>query len=207
MAPQSGASSTLPSPCVLRWTSSAACTSLSFTLGREKVQAELQAGQPDAQVTDMASATLVALNELGVRRPAVLRPYLDELHELNLELLRDAGHEVVGHRNLGLATDVEITAISPRSLMECALASDHRDADVLFLGCSALRACTPGLLDELEERLGKPVLSTQQAFLWHLLRLAGIDDRIGGYGGLLAGRHSPPTGSSPRKTESCDSPT
>ena len=167
-----------------------ACTSLAFTLGIDAVQAELKAGQPGAKVTDMATAALAALEWLGARRLAILTPYLDELHDRNLELFRSAGYEVVADHNLGLATDAEITAISQESLMDCAIHADHADADVLFLGCSAFRACTPGFLDTLEERLGKPVLSSQQAFLWHLLRLAGIQDSIGGYGSLLAERHT-----------------
>ena len=167
-----------------------ACTSLAFALGREAAQAELRSGQPGAKVTDMATAALAALETLGARRPAVLTPYLDELHQRNLELFRDAGYDVVSDRNLGLATDFEITAVTQSSVMECAVAADHAQADVLFIGCSAFRACTPGFLDELEERLRKPVLSSQQVFLWHLLRLAGIDDRVGGYGSLLAERNT-----------------
>jgi ectoine hydroxylase len=166
-----------------------ACTSLAFALGREAVQAELRAAQPDAETTDMASAALAAMDQIGARRPAVLTPYIDELHESNLELFEADGRRVVSHRNLGLRTDTEITALSPRSVAEAAAQVDVAEADVVFIGCSAFRVCTPGFLDALEERLGKPVLSSQQVFLWHMLRLAGIQDRIGGYGSLFAGRH------------------
>lgn len=171
-----------------------ACTSLAFTLGRDQVHAELREAHPQALVTDMASAVLAALEAVGARRIALLTPYVEELHTLNLGLLEGAGLEVVSHRNLGLATDTEITALSRRSILEYGLALDHPDADTLVLGCSAFHACVPGFLDELEERLGKPVISSQQAFLWQLLRLAGIRDEVGGYGGLLAGRNAPVAG-------------
>jgi maleate isomerase len=41
------------------------------------------------------------------------------------------------------------------------------------------------VIARLEDRLGKPVITSTQATLWHALRLAGIDDRIAGYGALL----------------------
>lgn len=165
-----------------------ACTSLAFALGRDHVQRELRAAQPGAQVTDMATALLVALEYVGARRPALLTPYVDELHERNLELLRESGREVVSHRNLGLVTDERISAVSRSALRELAHAVDDDRADALVIACSAFRACRPGFLDALEDELQKPVLSSQQVFLWHLLRLAGVDDTIGGYGSLLSNR-------------------
>jgi maleate isomerase len=41
------------------------------------------------------------------------------------------------------------------------------------------------VIDRLEQALGKPVITSTQATLWHALRLAGIEDRIAGYGRLL----------------------
>ncbi|MFG0320460.1 MAG: phytanoyl-CoA dioxygenase family protein [Planctomycetota bacterium JB042] len=163
-----------------------ACTSLAFALGRDRVREELLSAHADAAVTDMATAVLAALEHVGARRVALLTPYLDELHRMNLDLLAGEGVEVVSHANLGLATDREITAIAPASIRDRALAVDREDADAVVLGCSAFRACAPGFLDALEERLGKPVIGSQQAFLWHLLRLAGVDDRVGGYGRLFS---------------------
>ena len=59
------------------------------------------------------------------------------------------------------------------------------EAEALVVGCSALRACGPGFIDELEAAVGKPVVTSTQAFLWRMLRLAGVDDRIDGYGTLF----------------------
>ncbi|MFT6107687.1 MAG: ectoine hydroxylase [Planctomycetota bacterium] len=169
-----------------------ACTSLAFALGRDDVRAELRAGQPGAQVTDMATATLAALDRLGLRRPALLTPYVDELHQRNLELLRGAGREVVVDSNLGFSTDEEITSITPAALRELALAADDPSADCLVIACSAFRTLGSGYLDALEADLGKPVLSSAQVFLRHLLDLAGVEDSIGGYGSLFR-RHTSKT--------------
>ena len=62
--------------------------------------------------------------------------------------------------------------------------SDTR-ADALIMTCLNTRSHT--VIDRLEQALGKPVITSTQATLWHALRLAGIDDRIKGYGRLLDG--------------------
>ena len=41
------------------------------------------------------------------------------------------------------------------------------------------------ILETLEQDLGRPVISANQASLWHCLRLAGIRAPVAGYGNLL----------------------
>ena len=52
--------------------------------------------------------------------------------------------------------------------------------DAVFLSCTNLR--TLNVIPEIEARIGKPVLSSNQVLAWHLLRLAGchaVDDAPG----------------------------
>jgi maleate isomerase len=42
-----------------------------------------------------------------------------------------------------------------------------------------------GILDALERDLQRPVVSANQASLWHCLRLSGVHTPVGGYGNLL----------------------
>jgi maleate isomerase len=44
---------------------------------------------------------------------------------------------------------------------------------------------TVSVLEILEQDLGKRVLSSASAMMWHALRLAGVGQPIGGYGRLL----------------------
>lgn len=167
-----------------------ACTSLAFTLGIEDVHGELGSAHPGARVTDMASSITAALEHLEARRVALLTPYVAGLHRLNLSLLRDRGFEVVSDRNLGLTSDERISAVSQGCIRDLVRQVDDPDADAFVIGCSAFRACSPGYLDALEEALQKPVLGSQQAFLWQLLRLAGVEDALEGYGRLFGRRDS-----------------
>lgn len=56
-------------------------------------------------------------------------------------------------------------------------------ADVLFLSCTNLH--TFELLDELEQRLGLPVISSNQALFWHALQLTNCIHRPQNFGSLL----------------------
>jgi maleate isomerase len=53
----------------------------------------------------------------------------------------------------------------------------------MFISCVAFH--TIEVIEKLEEELNKPVITSNQATMWLLLRLAHIDDEIKGYGKLL----------------------
>ena len=55
--------------------------------------------------------------------------------------------------------------------------------EAVFVSCTSLRSF--GITNSLEDELGIPVLSSNLVFGWHLLRLAGIDDRLPGFGSLF----------------------
>lgn len=171
-----------------------ACTSMAFSLGQERVQDRLREAHPSARSTDMATSLLAALEHFGARRVTLLTPYSGRLTELVHQLLETRGVTVKAARHLELLTDAEMTQVAPSSLREALLALDSEESDAAVLGCSALRTLDPGFLDQLEAELGKPVISSQQAFLWHLLRMVGVEDRPYGFGSLL---RTPP-GEAPR---------
>jgi maleate isomerase len=56
-------------------------------------------------------------------------------------------------------------------------------AEAYFISCTTIRSAE--VIDALEETLGKPVLTSNQAMLWRALRDTGIGDRITGFSRLL----------------------
>lgn len=162
-----------------------ACTSMAFSLGQQMVQERLREAHPNARTTDMATSLIAALKHFDARRVTLLTPYSGRLTELVHRLLEANGVSVTAARHLELLTDAEMTQVAPSSLREALLALDSEESDAAVLGCSALRTLDTGFLDQLEADLGKPVISSQQAFLWHLLRQVDIQDRPYGFGSLL----------------------
>lgn len=162
-----------------------ACTSMAFSLGSQQIQAKLREAHPAARTTDMATSLLAALEHFDARRVTLLTPYSGRLRELVHQLLETHGVTVKAARHLELLTDAEMTQVAPSSLRAALLALDSKESDAAVIGCSALRTLDTGFLDQLEADLGKPVISSQQAFLWHLLRQVDIQDRPYGFGSLL----------------------
>eukprot|EP00658_Telonema_sp_P-2_P076417 TRINITY_DN667_c0_g1_i7.p1 TRINITY_DN667_c0_g1~~TRINITY_DN667_c0_g1_i7.p1 ORF type:complete len:138 (+),score=25.48 TRINITY_DN667_c0_g1_i7:241-654(+) len=135
----------------------------------------------------MWRGVLAALGALKLPRKklAMLVPYIQEVGYKNARLLAMQGYEVTAFMSLNMERDIQASAIEPAFLAECAEVLAHKDVDAVFIGCSALRCCTPGYIQELEAKTGLPVITSTQAFLWHMLREAGIEDKLDGYGELF----------------------
>lgn len=159
-----------------------ACTSGSFMGGlagearlREVME---QAGARQAITT--SGALLRALEALEVRRIAIGTPYDTEVTTKLSAFLAEAGHETTSSAYLGLTGD--IFRVSHASVSELAIAADHPEADAVFLSCTNLR--TFGVLAEIQEKVGKPVLSANQVTMWAALTDAGVANHW----------HRPPSG-------------
>ena len=76
--------------------------------------------------------------------------------------------------------------VAPEFIRDFAIGLDRPDAEAIFVSCGALR--TGEVIDEIEAATGKPCIASNQAMLWHCLRLAGIDDRLEGLGRLFRER-------------------
>jgi maleate isomerase len=163
-----------------------ACTSGSLVVGEERVFAELLRGAPAAKATSLITGVLRALRAVGARRVVVATPYLDEINAREADYMARAGFEVLDIQGLDLTRDSDMVRVAPEYIAEFAASLDRPQADAVFVSCGALR--TLDVVQSLEDRLGKPVLCSNQAMIWDCLRLAGIDDRVSGYGTLLA-RH------------------
>jgi len=161
-----------------------ACTSGSVVIGEERVAAELRKGAPAAKATTLVTGVIAALRALGARRIAVATPYVEEINRIEEQYLRQAGFDVPGGvHGLGIERDSDMVRVAPDFIAELAASVDRPDAEAVFISCGALRSID--VVDRIERDLGKPVVVSNQAMIWHTLRLAGVDDRLQGYGRLL----------------------
>jgi maleate cis-trans isomerase len=149
-----------------------ACTSGSFVYGWEGAHEQIRslaraAGLP-ASSTSFAFAH--AAREIGARRVAVAATYPDDVAELFVSFLKDAGIDVVSMRGSGIITAAEVGTWGEAEVLALARAGDHPDADAVLLPDTALH--TASLLPVLEQALGKPVLTANQVTVWEALRLA-----------------------------------
>jgi len=161
------------------------CTSASYVLGPEGDAAiidEMQAAS-GLPATTTSSAVVEALRGLGAQSVAVLSPHIDDLNDRLQAYLEAAGFTVAAMVGLNLRCDIEdVEPAETREIVESQV--DRSDADAVFISCTGMR--TAGVIDDIETSLGKPVVTANQATLWHLGRLAGCSDAIDGRDRLLA---------------------
>jgi maleate cis-trans isomerase len=150
-----------------------ACTSGSFVFGWDGAGAQVgalaeAAGVP-ASSTSFAFAD--AVRHLALNRVAVVATYPAEVAERFVAFLARANVRVSRLSTLGIVTAAEVGALGRDRVFEVARAGDHPDAQAVLLPDTALH--TVAWLDELEQRVGKPVLTANQVSIWQGLRLAG----------------------------------
>jgi maleate isomerase len=158
-------------------------TATSYHLGRHgeaELLARLRKSTGRRIVTAFASV-LATLERLNVRRLALGTPYSPETTLQGKAHLEEHGIEVVNFINLPGVTNIyDETAERAYRLARMV---DRAEAEAVFLSGTGLP--TLPVLQTLEEDLGKPVVSSASAMMWHALRLAGVGQSILGYGRLL----------------------
>ena len=116
-----------------------------------------------------------------MRRLALGAPYSTETTLQGKTHLEAHGLEVVNFANLQGVTNIyDETAERAYRLARLV---DRPNAEAVFLSGTGMP--TLPVLELLEQDLGKPVLSSASAMMWHALRLAGVRQPISGYGRLL----------------------
>lgn len=163
-----------------------ACTSGSFVYGWDGA-AEQVAGLSEAAGGLPASSTSLAFvhaaQTLGVRTVSVAASYPDDVARLFADFLGRAGIEVVSASAAEIDTAAEVGNLPAERVVDLAVRHDHPDADALLIPDTAMR--TLALVDDLEHRLGKPVLTANQVTVWEGLRIAGVTGTYDGLGTLL----------------------
>ncbi|MTI45094.1 maleate isomerase [Roseibium hamelinense] len=159
------------------------CTSASVILGNETVFRALKASKPAAAYVTPASAAYDAFTALGVQNLSILTPYSAAVSGDVLAYFRQQGFDITSSCHLGLDDDQVMAHVSHQSLIDAAEATVTSETDGLFVSCTALRSMES--IDRIEQRLGKYVVTSNQAMIWRSLRLAGISRPIPGFGRLF----------------------
>jgi maleate isomerase len=130
-----------------------------------------------------AQAITAALDHCGIKKLVLISPYIKATNEHEIEYLHSAGFRVIHDRGLGLDSDGYI-AVTPEQWIEVVKENARPEADGYLLSCTNTR--TIEAIDYLEQELGKPVLTSNQATLWACLKKLGISHCNAKLGRLMA---------------------
>jgi maleate isomerase len=162
-----------------------ACTSGTFLDGEAALDSQIAAIAALVQCPVIATsrAMIEACRALGLRRIALVTPYLDVINEAERAFFSHHGFDIVACEGLGLSGKA-IREVGPRDIMALVRRADVPEADGVFVSCTDFRILE--VAEILERVLGKPVLTSNQVTLWAVLRALKKGSRIPGLGRLLA---------------------
>lgn len=161
-----------------------ACTSGATMIGEDRVDRLIGDVHPAAKTTNPISACKAALTALGLRRIALVTPYpVDVTVEMQANL-EAAGFKTTAVASFGQSDDFTVARICADSILHAVTqvgAGD--DCDGVFVSCTSLRALE--IIPNAEAAIGKPVIASNQALAWHMMRLAGLTDIVPNAGRLF----------------------
>lgn len=148
------------------------CTSGTIAMGEAETLALLGKARASRHATTPVTASLAALNHLGARRVSILTPYREDVNRALGDYYASRGLEVINVLGFDMDDDYAMTAVPPEAIIEAGIKAMAVDADALFISCTALRASLA--VEALETALGRPVVTSNQAIVWHALQLSGV---------------------------------
>lgn len=127
-----------------------------------------------------------ALKSLNLKKLVVATPHEDSLNQRMKAFLEASGFEVLKIEGYGIRKNSELTDMPLHASYKIAkrLYEQAPGADGIFVPCPRWPTITD--VDLLEREIGKPVVTSCQAYIWHAIKLCHIKERITGYGRLMA---------------------
>ena len=159
------------------------CTSGTIAAGYQSIFEKVNLVKPNTKVTTPITSALNALKVLGINNLSIFTPYTDEINQSVAEYFKKENVEVVSLSFFDIASDLDIGKVDPDYLFEVLSKIDLSESDALFVSCTALPVLS--LIDKLEKKLGKIVLSSNQVLIWDTLQSIGKKNSIEGFGKLF----------------------
>jgi maleate isomerase len=161
-----------------------ACTSGATIIGPEKVQALVREHHPGVPVSNPISAVIAALGALNARRIGFVSPYVASVNAPMRAYLAQNDIETLAETSFAQKDDWTVARITEASTRAAILEIGKSNrVDAVFVSCTNLR--TFGVIDSVEAELGVPVISSNLALIWHLLKLGQVEAKGWGPGRLF----------------------
>ncbi len=162
------------------------CTSAAMALGSDKVAADIRKHKPNVIVTDPIASVLTGLRALGAKRVAVITPYIGEVNIGIADYLEKLGLDLTAKGFFRIYDDNQRNRLSLESYLEAVnKITKAAPCDAVFISCTAL--ATAPYVARIEAEAGVPVVTSNQALAWNIMRLGGhqgTTDRFGTLFGL-----------------------
>ena len=159
------------------------CTSGTIAAGYNSIETKIKQAKSEAKVITPSTAAIKALKKLKIKKISVFTPYIKDLNNNVVEFFRKENFEVTSNSYFDISNDLDIGKVDQNYLFEVLSNMDLKDSEALFVSCTALP--TLSIIDKLEKKINKIVLSSNQALIWDTLEIIGKNNSVKGYGKLF----------------------
>lgn len=133
--------------------------------------------------TTTTTAIVAGLKALDIKKLILVSPYTELLHQKEKAFLESNGFLVLNDRSLSLSDCFHQYEMEPLRWLEMVIAMQQPQCEGYFISCGGIRVVD--VIQQLENELKKPVITSNQSLIWHCLRIMGLQEQIEGFGRLL----------------------
>ena len=159
------------------------CTSGTIASGYKTIEKKIKNAKPKSKVITPSTAAITALKKLNIKKISLFTPYPKKLNDEVLSFFKDEKFLITSNYYLDIESDTDIWKVDPEYLFKVLVSMDHADSDALFISCTALPVLQ--IIEKLEKKLKKFVLSSNQVLIWDTLEKIGQNNSINGFGKLF----------------------
>ena len=159
------------------------CTSGTISAGIDQIINKIQSAKPNCKVITPITSAVKALKHLDLKKISVFTPYPQAINEKVISYFKNEKFDIKSFASFNLESDLDIGKVDQNHLFEVLSNMDLKDSEALFVSCTALPALS--IIDKLEKKINKIVLSSNQVLIWDTLEVIGKNNSIKGYGKLF----------------------
>jgi len=159
------------------------CTSGTIASGYNSIKEKINLAKPEAKVITPSSAAINALKKMGVKKIAIFTPYSEKLNKQVVDYFKTENFNVLSNSYFDILNDNDIAKVDPEYLFQVITKMDISDSEAIFISCTNLPALD--IIDKLEKKLNKIVLSSNQVLIWDTLKSINQKKTVNGFGRLF----------------------
>ncbi len=159
------------------------CTSGTVAVGYDTIKSMVNLAKSDTKVTTPITSAIKALRILNIKKISIFTPYTKTINDSVINYFNKENITINSLTYLDIASDLDIGKVDENFLFENLSKILLDDSEALFVSCTALPVLS--IIDKLEKKLNKVVLSSNQTLIWDALNLIGNKEPVVGYGKIF----------------------
>ena len=159
------------------------CTSGTVAAGYDSIKKKVNLAKPEAKVTTPITSAITVLKKKNIKNISIFTPYTKSINQSVVDYFKESGINIKALHYFDIPSDIDIGKVDGDYLFKVLSNLDLDESEALFISCTALPALD--LIDELEKKFNKLVLSSNQTLIWEALNLVGNKEIINGYGKIF----------------------